>query len=205
MRFGARAVSPEMLDTGKLKYFEVYKDFNSEPDSSWNTFQGLLPPSNLQRPYHYDWHRSKNPRNWHALCSTVTNFVEAQPARPLPRRVSSPVIHFYFYTSYTLSIQELHHVKTCMCTVACCLDQEEGRTALSLALMEQREDIADLIISLDDTDINAPDSIVSTATAPPNLYIYSPVQNCRFSHLSPSAPRCSHADKVPHRDAYMPC
>lgn len=39
--------------------------------------------------------------------------------------------------------------------------QEEGRTALSLALMEQREDIADLIISIDDTDINAPDTIVS--------------------------------------------
>ncbi|CAN0441698.1 unnamed protein product, partial [Ectocarpus sp. 8 AP-2014] len=36
---------------------------------------------------------------------------------------------------------------------------EEGRTALSLALMEQREDIADLIISIDDTDINAPDTI----------------------------------------------
>lgn len=28
--------------------------------------------------------------------------------------------------------------------------------------MEQREDIADLIISIDDTDINAPDAIVST-------------------------------------------
>ncbi|CAN0377893.1 unnamed protein product [Ectocarpus sp. 12 AP-2014] len=36
---------------------------------------------------------------------------------------------------------------------------KEGRTALSLALMEQREDIADLIISIDDTDINAPDTI----------------------------------------------
>lgn len=59
-----------------------------------------------------------------------------------------------------------------MCTlvlVACCFNQEEGRTALSIALMEQREDIADLIISIDDTDINAPDAIVSTATAVSNL------------------------------------
>lgn len=39
--------------------------------------------------------------------------------------------------------------------------QEEGRTALSLALMEQREDIADLIISVDDTDVNIPDVTVS--------------------------------------------
>eukprot|EP00903_Cladosiphon_okamuranus_P010374 g9814.t1 len=39
------------------------------------------------------------------------------------------------------------------------MTQEEGRTALSLALMEQREDIADLIISIDDTDVNAPDVI----------------------------------------------
>lgn len=51
--------------------------------------------------------------------------------------------------------------------------QEEGRTALSLALMEQREDIADLIISIDDTDINAPDEIVSTAATPSSLVLVS--------------------------------
>ncbi|CAM9512830.1 unnamed protein product [Pylaiella littoralis] len=41
---------------------------------------------------------------------------------------------------------------------------EEGRTALALALMEQREDIADLILSIDDTDVNAPDT--STGLSP---------------------------------------
>lgn len=39
--------------------------------------------------------------------------------------------------------------------------QEEGRTAVSLALMEQREDIADLIISVEETDANNPDVTVS--------------------------------------------
>lgn len=47
-----------------------------------------------------------------------------------------------------------------------CLDvyvyvQVEGRTALSLALMEQREDIADLILSVEETDINNADTVVS--------------------------------------------
>ena len=39
--------------------------------------------------------------------------------------------------------------------------QEEGRTALSLALMEEREDIADLVLSIDETDVNNPDEVVS--------------------------------------------
>lgn len=39
--------------------------------------------------------------------------------------------------------------------------QEEGRTALSLALLEEREDIADLVLSIDETDVNNPDAVVS--------------------------------------------
>lgn len=65
-------------------------------------------------------------------------------------------------------------------TVICYLYQEEGRTALSLALMEQREDIADLIISIDDTDINAPDEIVSTRQPRGSIVL---VQQSRLSHL----------------------
>lgn len=69
------------------------------------------------------------------------------------------------------------HYRTLICVprgiAMCCVvfqRQEEGRTALSLALMEQREDIADLIISVDDTDVNAPDKIVSPVTTPHHAY-----------------------------------
>lgn len=44
-------------------------------------------------------------------------------------------------------------------------EQEEGRTALSLALMEDREDIADLIISVEETDVNKVDVSVSSESA----------------------------------------
>lgn len=84
-------------------------------------------------------------------------------------------------TRVTMYIRAVHFG-----TVVNYLNQEEGRTALSLALLEQREDIADLIISIDDTDINAPDAIVSTATSPSSLCLL-PVK-AEDSRISNSLP-----------------
>lgn len=42
--------------------------------------------------------------------------------------------------------------------------QEEGRTALALALMEQRQDIADLILSIDQADVKHAHATVSFHT-----------------------------------------
>lgn len=46
--------------------------------------------------------------------------------------------------------------------------QEEGRTALALALMEQRQDIADLILSIDQTDVKHAHATVSFHTLCPS-------------------------------------